>query len=180
MVNKTPLLENKFILTREMNRKYAQYTYEKYHSRTRFITLLVSIIIFAAAFAVAAFLKWVILFLVLLLIGFYFFFLSWFGYLLTARVSYNDMTRFYGNPVNMHVTFYPEFFSVKGDDNSFEFPYAQVSDVINLPDMTILTISSKGSVTHGQVIDKKAFTEEELNKFYEILFTRIGKTAVHK
>ena len=79
----TPVLENEFILTRAMNRRYAKITYQKYHSKWQIVTLITAIVLFAAAFASAFASRFVpflvFLFPILLLAGFYVFFMSWFG-----------------------------------------------------------------------------------------------------
>lgn len=168
----TPVLENEFILTRAMNRRYAKITYQKYHSKWQIVTLITAIVLFAAAFASAFASKFVpflvFLFPILLLAGFYVFFMSWFGYLFQASVSYKDMARFYGDPVKMHVIFYDRFMRVVGDGNFFDFMYSQITDMTDLEDMIILTVNAKGSIAHGQVIDKSLFTPEQLIKFYSI------------
>ena len=43
-----PVVENKFILTKAMNRRYARVTYGRYHLKWQRITFLVSILLFAA------------------------------------------------------------------------------------------------------------------------------------
>jgi len=82
------------------------------------------------------------------------------------------MKDYFGNPVEMHVVFYPKFFKVKGAKNDYDFLYSQITDIIELEDMSILIVSAKGIITHGQIIDKKAFSKEELNKYYELLYNR--------
>lgn len=166
----TPVLENKFILTKAMNKKYAKVTYRRYKSKWQIITFIISIILFVIGFAFV-FLRLPIPFVIFILLGLYVFFMSWFGYIYQAMVSYSQLTTYYGNPVEMHVVFYPQFFKVKGAKNDFDFLYSQITDIIELDDMSILIVSAKGIITHGQVIDKKAFSKEELEKYYELLYS---------
>ena len=46
-----PVLENKFILTKAMNRKYARVTYGRYHLKWQRITFIIAILLFAVGFA---------------------------------------------------------------------------------------------------------------------------------
>ena len=73
----------------------------------------------------------------------------------------------------MHVIFYPKFFRVVGSKANYDFLYTQIKDIIELEEMTILTITGKDIITHGQVIDKRAFSPEELVKFQKLIY---GKT----
>lgn len=165
----TPVLENNFILTKAMNRKYAKVTYNRYHTRFKTITFIASLVLFAIGFGFV-FLRLPIPFAIFILLGLYVFFMSWFGYLYQAFISYRQMIPFYGDPVEMKVTFFPRFFRVKGEKKDFDFMYSQVTDIVELDDMSILIVSAKGIITHGQVIDKKAFSKEELQKYYELLY----------
>ena len=163
-----PIIENKFILTKSMNRRYAKVTYQKFHTKFQITTLIASIVIFAIGFAFV-FLRLPILFAVFILFGLYVFFMSWFGYLYQAAVNYSQMKLYCGNPVEMHVIFYSKFFRVVGSKGNYDFMYSQITDIIDLDDMTILTVSGKGIITHGQVIDKKVFSPEDLRKFYNLI-----------
>lgn len=169
--NSKPVFETKFTLTKEMNKRYAKYTYSLMHSKWQISTFIISIMLFIASF-VMVYLKLPILFIILLLIGLYVFFMSWFGYIFQAVISYNDMARFYGNPIKMHIIFYPEFFRVVGDETNYDFLYSQISNILELSDMTILIISGKGIITHGQVIDKKSLSQEDLRKFHQIIYEK--------
>ena len=169
-----PVIENKFILTKAMNRKYARVTYQRYHSKWKMVTFIASIVLFAIGFAFV-FLRWPIPFAVCILLGLYVFFMSWFGYLYQSAVSYSQMELHYGSPVEMHVIFYPQFFRLEGPKSNYDFLYSQITDIIELEEMSILIVSAKGIITHGQVIDKKAFTKEELNKYYELLYNKQEK-----
>lgn len=173
-INMTPLLENDFILTRTMNRRYAKATYQKYHNKWQITTFIISVVLFSLAFVSAFLSKFctvlVILFPIFILIGFYCFFMSWFGYLFQAHVSYKDMARFYGDPIHMHVIFYDRFIRVVGDDNNFDFPYEYINEIIDLGDMSILMINSPQSIKHGQVIDKSILSPDELATYYEIIY----------
>ncbi len=163
-----PILDKNFILTRSMNRKYAKVTYGRYHSKWQRTTFIVSILLFAIGF-VFVFLRLPIPFAIFILLGLYVFFMSWFGYLYQAMVSYSQMTLHYGTPVEMHLIFYPKFFRVCGPKSNYDFFYGQITDIIDLDDMCILSVSAKGMIMHGQVVDKKAFSAEELNKFYNLI-----------
>lgn len=177
-INMNVLLDCRFTLTREMNRRYAKITYRKYRNKWQTGTFWLSIALFLAGF-LCIFLKLPVLFLILIFAGLYVFFMSWFGYLFQASVSYKDMARFYGDPIQMHVTFYEEFFRVEGDNNNFDFPYSQITDIIELNDISILIVSAKGIISHGQIIDKKSFNGEQLMKYYDltdkILFKNLPK-----
>ena len=166
-----PVLENKFILTKEMNRRYARITYGRYHLKWQRITFLIAILLFAVGFAIV-FLRLLIPFIIFILLGLYVFFMSWFGYLYQAAVNYSQMKLYCGTPVEMHVIFYPKFFRVVGSKANYDFLYNQITDIIELEDMTILTVSGKDIITHGQIIDKKAFTPEELIKFQKLLYKK--------
>ena len=167
-----PVLENKFILTKAMNRKYARVTYGRYHLKWQAITFSIAILLFAAGF-VFVFFHLLIPFVIFILLGLYVFFMSWFGYLYQAAVNYSQMKLYCGTPVEMHVIFYPKFFRVVGRKANYDFLYTQIKDIIELEEMTILTITGKDIITHGQVIDKRAFSPEELVKFQKLIY---GKT----
>ncbi|MBP5276112.1 MAG: YcxB family protein [Lachnospiraceae bacterium] len=167
----TPVLENNFILTKAMNKKYAKITYRRYHSKWQIVTFIVALVLFAIGFAFV-FLRLLVPFIIFIVLGLYVFFMSWNGYLYQAFISYRQMMDYFGNPVEMHVVFYPKFFRVKGSKSNYDFLYSQITDIVELEDMSILIVSAKGIITHGQIIDKKAFTPEELNKYYELLYNR--------
>ncbi len=168
-IDMTPVIDTTFTITKSMNRRYAKITYQRFRSKWQTITFFAAIALFVAGF-VCAFIKLPILFIILILLGLYVFFMSWFGYLFQASVAYKDMTRFYGDPINVHITFYKEFFRIEGDGNNFDFPYSQITDKIELDDISILIVSAKGIISHGQLIDKKAFTPDELLKYYELIY----------
>ncbi len=167
-----PIVENKFILTKSMNRRYAKITYRKFHSKWQIATLIASIVLFAVGF-VFVFLRLPIPFAIFILLGLYVFFMSWFGYLYQAAVNYSQMKLYCGTPVEMHVIFYPKFFRVVGSKANYDFLYTQITDIIELDDMTILTVSGQGIITHGQIIDKKAFSPEELVKFQKLIYKKL-------
>lgn len=162
-----PLLDKEFIITYEMNKKYARITYSLLHSKWQISTFVISIILFLLAF-VMIFLKMPILFIIFILVGLYIFFMSWFGYLFQARISYKDMARFYGDPIKIHVLFYADYFRVIGDETNFDFLYSQIKNKIEYENMTIFILSGKGIIEHGQIIDKSAFTPEELKEFHKL------------
>ena len=99
--------------------------------------------------------------------------MSWFGYLYHAEVNYSQMKLYSGTPVEMHVIFYPKFFRVVGSKANYDFLYTQITDIIELEEMTILTVSGQGIITHGQIIDKKAFSPEELVKFQKLIYKKM-------
>ena len=168
-----PIVENKFILTKSMNRRYAKITYRKFHSKWQIATLIASIVLFAVGF-VFVFLRLPIPFAIFILLGLYVFFMSWFGYLYQAAVNYSQMRLYCGNPVEMHVIFFSKFFRVVGSKDNYDFLYSQINDIIDLDDMLILTVSGKGIITHGQVIDKKALTDDQLKKIYNLIYKKYG------
>ena len=98
--------------------------------------------------------------------------MSWFGYLYQAAVNYSQMRLYCGDPVEMHVIFFSKFFRVVGSKANYDFLYSQINDIIDLDDMLILTVSGKGIITHGQVIDKKALSEEQLKKIYNLIYKK--------
>ena len=67
-----------------------------------------------------------------------------------------------------------EFIRVVGSKDNYDFLYSQINDVIDLDDMLILTVSGKGIITHGQVIDKKALTDDQLKKIYNLIYKKYG------
>lgn len=166
-----PVLENKFILTKSMNRKYAKVTYHRFHSKWKTATFIISLVLFAVGFAFV-FLRLPILFAIFIFLGLYVFFMSWFGYIYQAAVSYSQLNLHYGNPVEMHVIFYPKFFRVCGPKSNYDFLYSQITDIIELEEMSILVVSAKGIIQHGQVVDKKAFSKEELDKYYKLIYNK--------
>ena len=170
-----PLLENKFILTKEMNKRYAKITYRRYHSKFQVGTLIASIVLFAIGFAFV-FLRLPIPFVIFILLGLYVFFMSWFGFFYQSIISYRQLMDYYGNPVEMNVVFFSKFFRVKGNKTNYDFMYSQITDIIELDDISILIVSAKGIIQHGQIIDKKAFTQEELNKYYKLLYSKNNLT----
>lgn len=171
-IDMTPIIDTSYTISKSMNRRYAKITYRKYRSKWQKTTFFIAIGLFVAGFA-CVFFKLPILFMLLILAGLYVFFMSWFGYLFQAFVSYRDMTRFYGDPINIHITFFKEFFRIEGDDNNFEFLYSQITDTIELEDISIIIVSAKGIISHGLVIDKKAFSTDELIKYYDLIYSNI-------
>lgn len=163
------LLENKFILTKQMNSKYSEITFGIYHSKWRRNTLIGSIAAFVSAFLILYLLKMIIPFLLLILLGFYIFFMSWKGYKYGSYISYRNMATMYGEPVEMHIEFYKNFFRLKTGKGDRDFLYSQISRRIELKEMSILIVGTKGIIEHGQIVDKRAFTPDELAHYYDIL-----------
>ena len=163
------LLGNEYILTKKMNDEYARITFELYHNKWRTRILIYSIIAFAAAFTVVAVLRWIIPFFILLLAGFYLFFMSWKGYKYGAYVSYKNMAVMCGEPIKMKVLFHPRYFTVSTTEGDRDFLYSQISRRIELEKMSILIVEKEGAISHGQIIDKSAFTAKQLGTYYEIL-----------
>ncbi len=163
------LLENTFILTKEMNKKYARHTYDIFHKKWRRNTFIAGILLMAGSFLFVYPLKLYILWLLFLVVGIYIFMMSWLGYLYGATVAYNNYKEFYGEPVTMTVQFYEKFFRVVTPKGNRDFLYANIRKRIEMGDMAILIVAQEGILQHGQIIDKKAFEPLELSKYYDIL-----------
>lgn len=163
------LLENKFILTKEMNKKYARHTYGIFHKKWRRNTFIAGCLLMILAFVLLYVWKLYLLWALLLLVGLYVFIMSWLGYLYGASNSYRGFKEFYGEPVTMTVQFYEKFFRVVTPKGNRDFLYANVVRRIEMSDMAILIVAQEGIIQHGQIIDKKAFEPLELSKYYDIL-----------
>lgn len=163
------LLENTFILTREMNKRYARHTYGIFHKKWRRNTFIAGLLLMLGSFVFVYPLKWYLVWLLLLVVGIYIFMMSWLGYLYGAVVSYNNFKEFYGEPVTMTVQFYEKFFRVVTPKGNRDFLYANIKQRIEMGDMAILVVAQEGIVQHGQIVDKKAFAPLELSKYYDIL-----------
>lgn len=163
------LLENTFILTKEMNKRYARHTYGIFHKKWRRNTFIAGILLMSGSFVFVWPLQIYLLWLLFLVVGIYVFMMSWLGYLYGATVSYNNFKDFYGEPVTMTVQFYEKFFRVVTPKGNRDFLYANIVNRIEMGDMAILIVAQEGIVQHGQIIDKKAFEPLELSKYYDIL-----------
>lgn len=163
------LLENTFILTKEMNKRYARHTYGIFHKKWRRNTFIAGLLLMLVSFVFVYPLKWYLVWLLLLVAGIYVFMMSWLGYLYGAMVSYSNFKEFYGEPVTMTVQFYEKFFRVVTPKGNRDFLYANIKQRIEMGDMAIFVVAQEGIVQHGQIIDKKAFAPLELSKYYDIL-----------
>lgn len=163
------LLKNTFILTREMNKRYARHTYGIFHKKWRRNTFIAGLLLMLASFVFIYPLKIYLLWALLLVAGVYVFMMSWLGYLYGAVVSYNNFKEFYGEPVMMTVEFYEKFFRVVTPKGNRDFLYANIINRIEMGDMAILIVAQEGILQHGQIIDKKTFEPLELSKYYDIL-----------
>lgn len=163
------LLENTFILTKEMNKRYARHTYGIFHKKWRRNTFIAGTLLMLGSFVFVYPLKLYFLWALFLIIGIYIFMMSWLGYLYGAVVSYNNLKEFYGEPVFMTVQFYEKFFRVVTPKGNRDFLYANIKHRIEMGDMAILIVAQEGILQHGQIIDKKTFEPLELSKYYDIL-----------
>ncbi len=163
------LLENTFILTKEMNKQYARYTYGIFHKKWRRNTFIAGILLMAGSFLFVYPLQLYLLWLIFLVAGIYVFMMSWLGYLYGAVVSYNNYKEFYGEPVTMTIQFYEKFFRVVTPKGNRDFLYCNIVKRLEIGDMAILIVAQEGSLQHGQIVDKKAFEPLELSKYYDIL-----------
>ena len=162
------LLENSFILTKEMNKRYARYTYGIFHKKWRRNTFIAGLLLMLGSF-VFVYLELYILWLICLVIGIYVFMMSWMGYLYGAWTSYNTYKEFYGEPVMMTVQFYEKFFRVVTPKGNRDFLYANITKRMEMGDMAILIVAQEGIIQHGQIVDKKMFEPLELSKYYDIM-----------
>ncbi len=163
------LLKNTFILTKEMNKRYARHTYGIFHKKWRRNTFIAGVLLMVGSFVFVYPLRLYLLWALFLIVGIYIFMMSWLGYLYGATVSYNNYKDFYGEPVSMTVEFYEKFFRVVTPKGNRDFLYANIIKRIEMGDMAILIVAQEGIVQHGQIIDKKAFEPLELSKYYDIL-----------
>lgn len=163
------LLENTFILSKEMNKRYARHTYGIFHRKWRRNTFIIGLLLMLGSFVFVYPLQLYILWLLCLVAGIYVFMMSWMGYLYGAWTSYNTFKEFYGEPVMMTVQFYEKFFRVVTPKGNRDFLYANIKHRIEMGDMAILIVAQEGIILHGQIIDKKMFEPLELAKYYDIL-----------
>lgn len=163
------LLENTFVLTKEMNKRYARHTYGIFHKKWRRITFIIGLLLMLGSFVFVYPLQLYIFWLLFLVVGIYIFMMSWMGYLYGAAVSYSNFKEFYGEPVMMTVQFYEKFFRVVTPKGNRDFLYANIKNRIEMGDMAILIVAQEGIIQHGQIIDKKMFEPLELSKYYDIL-----------
>ena len=163
------LLENSFILTKEMNKRYARQTYGIFHKKWRRNTFIAGLLLMLGSFVFVYPLGLYLLWLLFLVVGMYIFVMSWMGYLYGATISYRNYKDFYGEPVTMTVQFYEKFFRVVTPMGNRDFLYANIKKRIEMGDMAILVVAQEGILQHGQIVDKKAFEPLELSKYYDIL-----------
>lgn len=163
------LFTNKFILTKATYNEYARMTFTFYHQKWRNIVLIASILVFIASFAILYGLHLIIPFFIGILIGLYLLLMSWVGYKYGAYGSYRNMAAMLGEPIEMEVLFHPKYFTVHTTQGDRDFLYNQVSRRIETNNLGILIVENEGSISHGQIIDKRAFSPEELMKYYDLM-----------
>lgn len=169
MKDHTLLLTNHFILTKEMHRRYSRETFRLYRGKWRKKVILLGVIVIGVALLLCIALKWYIPAALLFLFGIYCLCMSRFGYLYGSTVEYRQLQEFFGPCVEMDVEFYPRYLRVRTEKGKSEFLYSQIRRRIEFDDMAILIVEAEGIITHGQVIDKKAFAPTELGQYYDIL-----------
>ena len=166
-----PEFSNRFILTERMHRFYAKETFRLYHKKWKNGVLLIGVIVFGAGLLLTLSLPglWKIAGGVFLLAGLYFAFMSQFGYLYGAGISYKNLRDSLGTPPEICVDFYPGFFSVHTGEKPLNFYYKQITRRLEYEEMSILIIGSGNSIAHGQIIDKAAMEPKDLEKYYNLL-----------
>lgn len=164
------LLTNRFILTKRMHRFYARETFRLYHKKWKNGVLLAGILTAGAGILLLTMPSYFkIAGAVALLAGLYFIFMSQFGYLYGAMISYRNLTEILGTPPEMCVRFYPAFFSVKTGQADLNFAYKQITRRLEYDEMSILIIGKGNTIAHGQIIDKAAMEPKDLAKYYDVL-----------
>lgn len=165
----TVLLENKFILTKKMNRFYAQKTFYLFHSKWRLTTFAISLLFLTVSIICFQIPNFLIVAILSLIFALYCLFMTFFGYLYSSAVSYHNLVDFYGEPIEMHVVFYPRFFRICTDKGNLDFLYCNISKRIETAEMSILIVGTDNHIEHGQIIDKRTFEPADLAKYYDIL-----------
>lgn len=165
------VLTNRFILTKSMHRFYARETFRIYHKKWSSLVLLAGVIALGAGililFSLPSFFK--IIGGVFLLAGLYFIFMSFFGYLYGANLSYKSLEEQLGTPPEVCVKFYPAFFSVITKEKTLNFYYKQITKRLEYEEMSVLIIGAGNIIAHGQIIDKSAMEPADLQKYYDLL-----------
>ncbi len=164
-------LTNRFILTEGMNRFYARETFRIYHKKWKSKVLLVGVLALGAGIlGILSLPGWFkIAGIIILIAGLYFIFMSQFGYLFGAHMSYKNLQEELGTPPEMCVRFYPAFFSVQTKGKPLNFYYKQITKRLEYSEMSILIIGNGNTVMHGQIIDKSAMEPKDLQKYFDVL-----------
>ena len=169
--NPKPELTNRFILTERMHRFYAKETFRLYHKKWKNAILLLSVIITGGGILLVLSLPglWKIAGGVFIVAGLYFAFMSFFGYLFGAKISYKNLQDTLGTPPEVCVDFYYGFFSVHTGDKPLNFYYKQITRRLEYEEMSILIIGTGNTIAHGQIIDKAAMEPRDLERYYDLL-----------
>ena len=164
------ILTNRFILTPGMNRFYARETFRIYHKKWKNGVLLAGIITTGVGILLLTMPSYIkIAGAVVLIAGLYFIFMSQFGYLYGAAISYKNLSETLGTPPEMCVRFYPQFFSVKTGEKDLNFTYKQITKRLEYDEISILIVGKGNAIAHGQIIDKAAMEPKDLGKYYDVL-----------
>ncbi|MBR4579920.1 MAG: hypothetical protein IKO32_01655 [Lachnospiraceae bacterium] len=169
--NAKPVLTSQFILTKSMHRFYAKETFRIYHKKWSNIVMLAGILALGVGILILlsfpSFLK--IIGGIFTVSGLYFIFMSRFGYLFGANLSYKNLEEQLGTPPEVRVRFYPAFFSVITGDKTLNFYYKQITKRLEYEELSVLIIGAGTTIAHGQIIDKSAMEPKDLEKYYDLL-----------
>lgn len=165
----TVLLDTSFILTKPMNKYYGKVTFSRFHSKWRLGVFIFGLALTAGSILLFDITGIVWLFALGLLFAIYCFCMAWFGYLYTSMMSYKRLAAFYGEPIEMHVQFFPRFFRVCTEKGNLDFLYTSITSRIESTDLSILIVGTDNHIEHGQIIDKRVFEPTDLALYYDIL-----------
>ncbi len=164
-----PIVINEMQLTKKMFMTYARITYYKFRYKFR----LWALSLFLLTCSLAGLLVWLwnqpLWSILPLALSIYFLYMFFFGYQYSGGAAYRNLKEFYGDPIQMKVCFYDQFFRIETQKGSNDFLYTQVSHCITRKNLSILIVGAKGIIQHGQVIDLQTFTEDDLEKFQKII-----------
>ena len=167
--SKTVLVTNEFYLTKRLNRAYARETFRILKKKWRIGVYALFFVTLAAGFILLIPVKLPFLGIPLIVLSLYFLFMAGFGYLYQAEIAYRNLKSLYGEPIKMKVEFHDRYFSVVTGEGKLEFLYRQIQHYLSFSEYDIFIVAKEGIIQHGQVIDKRSFTPEELNIYYSIL-----------
>lgn len=167
--SKTVLVTNEFYLTKNLNRAYARETFRILKKKWRLGVYALFLVTLTAGFILLIPVKLPFVGIPLIVLSLYFLFMAGFGYLYQAEVSYRKLKSLYGENVKMKVEFHDRYFSVVTGEGKLEFLYKQIQHYLSFTEYDIFVVAKEGIIQHGQIIDKRAFTPEELNIYYSIL-----------
>ena len=154
-----------------MHRFYAKETFRLYHKKWKNAVLLIGVIVFGVGIMGILSLPglWKIAGGAFIAAGLYFAFMSQFGYLFGAGLSYKNLQETLGTPPEICVDFYRGFFSVHTKDKPLNFYYKQITRRLEYEEMSILIVGTGNVIAHGQIIDKAAMEPKDLEKYYDLL-----------